>query len=159
MPMAQKQDIPMGMDDPVSYGEPLVQVVSEEVAKGDYLKQLAFNEEPVTVYISENSRSELPETHVPCFVNGKGAEVLKDGKWISFGWLPIGVQLVLKRKYVEVLARSRADLINTISDDATVEKPRNFINRKTHDNYPMSIIHDANPRGHDWLRAVRANHA
>jgi len=158
MPMSQKEDISMEFDKPLSHGEPLVHKASENV-KSQYLEQLAFMEEPVTIMISENSRSDFPETHVSCHVNGKGAEVLMDGKWVEFGWLPIGPQLVVKRKYVEVLARSRSDAISTKVEGEDSEHPRNMTSRKTRENYPLSIIYDANPRGLQWLAAVRFNHA
>jgi len=160
MPMADKGDIDMSLDKELSHGEPQVHIASEQIAKDDYYAQLAFMEEPVTVSIEENSgNTKSPETHVPAFVNGKGAEVLINGKWHEFGWLPIGPQLVIKRKYVEVLARSRSTSIETIHDDATVKVPRNDVRRTNRANYPLTIIYDANPRGHAWVSAVRANHA
>lgn len=160
-----KKDVVMGMPSAsenvvLDHAEPLELVTTEMVSK-DYLAQLAFMEEPVTVSISDNSGTKHPATHVPCFVNGKGAEILLNGKWVEFknGYIPIGPQLVMKRKYVEILVRSRSDLIETDADDANVEHPENRIIRRNRDNYPLSIIHDANPRGHQWLQAVRYNHA
>ena len=159
MPMSDAGNIDLSLGQQVSHGEPLVHIASETLAQGDFLAQLAFMEEPVTVCIEENSGNDFPETHVPVYVNGKGAEVLLDGRWTEFGWLPIGPQLVTKRKYVEVLARSRSTTIKTVVEDATVPMPRNEVSRKNRANYPLTILHDANPRGRDWLAAVRINHA
>jgi len=158
-PMADKADIDMSLGKELSHGEPQIHIASETMDNGHF-DQLAFMEEPVTISIEENSgNNQNPETHVPVFVNGKGAEVLVDGKWIDFGWLPIGMQLVVKRKYVEVLARSRSTSIATVHDDATVRMPRNDVRRTNRANYPLTIIHDSNPRGRDWIAAVRVNHA
>ncbi len=159
MEMTQKDDLDLSLDKALVHGESFIHVVDEKLPNADYMEQLAFMEEPVTVRIEENSRSDYPETHVPVLVNGKGAEVLQNGKWLSVGWLPIGVMLTTKRKYVEVLARSRSDAIKTVHDDATVERPRNTETRRTSSNYPLSVMEDRNPRGHQWLSNIMLGHA
>jgi hypothetical protein len=157
MPITHKEDI--DLDAPISHGESLVHIAGESLPNQDYLDELAFMEEPVTVLIEENSRSDFPETHVACQVNGKEAEVFANGHWMAIGWLPIGVPLVTKRKYVEVLARSRSDSIKTVHDDATVERPRNTLTRRSSYNYPLSVLEDVNPRGRQWLSNIMARHA
>jgi hypothetical protein len=157
MPVGQKADI--DLDSPIIHGEALGNISGDtELSKG-YLADLAFMEEPVTILIQDNSgNSQCPETHVPVAVNGKDAEVLQNGRWMAIGWLPIGVELTTKRKYVEVLARSKSDAVNTNHDDATVERPRNMINRRTSQNYPLSVLHDGNPRGREWLSRIMMGH-
>ena len=122
----------------------------------DYLEALAFNEEPVTISIEENSRSDFPETYVPVGVQGHGAEVFVNGEWITVGWLPIGPVITTKRKYLEVLIRSKSDHIRTQHDDASVAVPRNTLNRRTSGNYPVTIIEDSNPKGREWAARIRA---
>ena len=156
--LAQKDDLDLGMDKPVVHGEALASVAGDVNQQSDYLAALQFMEEPVTIVIEENTRSELPETHVPVAVNGKGAEVWINGQWIEAGWLPIGQELTTKRKYVEVLLRSKSDTINTDHDDATVERPRNMVKRRTSAQYPVSVLHDANPKGREWMSRVRMSH-
>lgn len=156
--LAQKDDIDIGLDKAIVHGEALASVAGDVNHQADYLAALNFMEEPVTILIEENTRSELPESHVPVGVNGKGAEVLIDGKWVEAGWLPIGRELTTKRKYVEVLLRSKADTINTDHDDATVERPRNMVKRRTAAQYPVSVLHDANPKSREWQARVRMSH-
>jgi hypothetical protein len=156
MNIAQKDDI--NIDGDIARGESMVDVVGEKALNSSRLAELAFMEEPVTIRIEENSRSENPETHVATYVQGRGSEVLNDGKWLELGWLPIGVPLITKRKYVEVLARAKTDTIKTQHDDATVERPRNTVQRRTSSNYPISIIQDNNPRGHEWLSRIMMGH-
>lgn len=157
MPISYKDDI--DLNKPIVHGESLIHIAGDALPNKAYLDELSFMEEPVTVRIEENSRSDFPETHVPVFVQGKEAEVLQNGKWIPIGWLPIGVPLTTKRKYVEVLARSRSDSIKTVHDDATVERPRNTLNRRSSSNYPLSVMEDKNPRGHQWLSNIMLGHA
>src|SRR5674476_114295 len=138
MPIGQKPSVDLG--DLVNFvrNKPLADL-GEKPLLPDYLKALAFNEEPVTISIEENSRSDFPETYVPVQVAGHGAEIFANGQWITIGWLPIGQVITVKRKYLEVLIRAKSDNIRTAHDDATVEKPKNLLNRRTSGNYPVTI--------------------
>lgn len=155
--VGQQSDI--DITDSVQHGESIA-LVTEDVNKNQaYLDQLKFNEEPVTILIADNSRStDTPETHVPVAVNGRGAEVLMNGKWVEMCWLPINQELTTKRKYVEVIVRSKSDTIGTKHDDATVERPRNMIERRTSAKYPISILQDDNPKSREWYTRLMANH-
>jgi hypothetical protein len=114
-----------------------------------YLASLAFAEEPVTIRI-ERSAEKFSPMVVDAWVNGKGAEAFINGKWIECGFLPVGIPVITKRKYVEVLARSKVDTVNT-----NVVKHENhednIIDRTTHSKVPFTIIKDANPVGTEWL--------
>lgn len=151
--LGQKADI--DLDSPIVHGESLANIAGDVSQAKQYIDALAFNEEPVTILIEENSRSDFPETHVSVQVNGKPAEVLQNGQWLPIGWLPVGIEITTKRKFVEVLARSKTDGIKTVHDEATIERPRNTINRRTSANYPMSILEDRNPKGREWLSRIR----
>lgn len=158
MPMAQPSPIDLSFDKPLVHGEDIPNIAHDNKLFDAHAQEIAFMEEPVTIQINENSSADFPETHVPAYVNGKGAEVLSAGKWLEIGWLPIGPVLTVKRKYVEVLARSKAIIINTKHDDTNVERPRNWVDRRVKASYPMSIIKDDNPRGHEWLSRVLMSH-
>lgn len=156
MPLTQKSDI--DLDLPVQHGESLINVAGENALNDDYQRELAFMEEPVTIRIEENSRSDFPETHVPVQVNGRGAEVMMNGKWTELTWVPINMVVTMKRKFVEVLARSKSESIKTQHDDANVERPRNLVQRRSSSNYPLSILRDDNPRGMEWLQRIMLSH-
>jgi len=157
--VAQKSDIDLSLDSSIVHGESMVLVADDVNKNQDYYDQLKFNEEPVTILVAENSYgSDMPETHVPVSVNGKGAEILVNGKWIEVTWLPVNQELTTKRKYVENLVRSKSDTIRTKHDDATVEKPRNTISRTTSAKYPISILCDENPKSREWYSRLMANH-
>jgi hypothetical protein len=154
MPINQPSSIDLSFDKPVEHGENIPNIAHDNNLFDAHAAELAFMEEPVTIQINENSSADFPETHVPSYVQGKGAEVLQNGRWMEIGWLPIGPVLTTKRKYVEVLARSKSILVNTRHDDANVERPRNWVDRRVKACYPMSIINDDNPRGHEWIARV-----
>lgn len=156
MPIGQKADI--DLNDEIQHGESLIEAAPDITKDEEYQAALAFMEEPITVRIEENSRSDFPETHVPCAVNGKGAEVWMNGQWVAMTWLPVNVPLTTKRKYVEVLARAKSDSIRTKHDDATVDRPQNKVERRSSSNYPLSIIEDRNPKGHEWLSRIMMGH-
>jgi hypothetical protein len=154
MQLAQKGDVDLSLDSTIIHGEGLPNLTND----AELVQDLAFMEEPVTLRISASSGNKgIPETHVYVAVQGRGAEVMLNGKWCEITWLPIDVNLTTKRKYVEVLARANPESITTIHDDATVERPRNLYQRRPSAAYPMSIIQDTS-RGAEWLSRIVMGH-
>jgi hypothetical protein len=129
------------------------------MAKKDYYEQLAFNEEPVTILIHRSGEKNAGHSTDLVAVNNIKAEVLfeKNG-WVQVGWLPRGVQLTTKRKYVERLAEAKVDDITTRSGKVGDERPENIIDRSTRAVNAFSIIYDANPRGIEWRERLFAQH-
>lgn len=130
----------------------VIEPVSAEVLNKEYMEALAFDREPIEILIARS-----PEKHaaltIPCWVNGKGAEVLTNGKWVEFGWLPTGIPVVTRRMYAEVVARSKVTTIRTADPDADIrEREQNLIQRDTNARNGMTLIQDSNPKGHEWLR-------
>lgn len=132
----------LGGDVLVHEAEPIVLLESSDVSK-DYLKELAFMEEWVTIRLERTGEKNA-------------------AKWVQFGvngvikWLQPGVPVRVQRKYVEVLARSVPYDVETEVEDATVAYPRNEIVRNARAKYPFSVIEDKNPRGAEWLTKVMA---
>lgn len=120
----------------------------------EYVAELAFNEEPMTIRIERSSEKFSPKV-VDCWVQGRGAELFVNGKWMVCGWLPVGQPIITRRKYVEVLARAKPDAVTTevIRKD---ESEENNLVRYTSSKYPFSVIRDDNPRGYSWLVQVLA---
>lgn len=125
----------------------------EDVLKADYAAALAFNEEPITIRIERSAEKFAPSV-VDCWCNGKGAEVLIGGRWVETAYLPVGVPVTTKRKYVEILARSKIDSVNTKIEDRESEKPRNLVERFTSSKSPFSVLEDKNPKGAAWLTSL-----
>lgn len=148
----------LDLDAGANRAESLINIAGDLTHEQEYIAALAFMEELVTLRINTASQhSKHPETHVPVQVNGKSAEVLIKGKWLPIGWLPIGQELTIKRKCVEVLARSNPEDIATEHDGADVEKPRNVVKRTTTQKYPLSIIKDSQ-QGHEWMTRLLHNY-
>lgn len=127
-------------------------VLASDHLTTDYAKLLAFMEEPVTIRIEKSSEKHAP-TVVDCWVNGRGAEVLINGQWISLGYLPVAREVTTKRKYIEVLARSKVDNITT-EVEQTPDSERNLVNIGTSSKAPFSVLEDRNPAGRAWLTGL-----
>lgn len=119
----------------------------------DYLDELEFQEEPVTIILNPSAEKNAP-TAFPVWVNGKGAEVFQNNQWMEIGYLPVGRPLTIKRKYIEVIIRAKLDAVTTQHDDATVERPHNRINRSTSAVHSYSILEDKNPKGRAWAQEM-----
>lgn len=137
--------------DPSKYEGEIVLV--DKPLNKDFLDELAFQEEPVLIILNPSSEKNAP-TAFPVWVNGKGAEVFQNGKWMEIGYLPVGRPLTIKRKYVEVIIRAKLDSVTTLHDDATVERPHNRINRATSAVHSYSILEDTNPKGRAWAQEM-----
>lgn len=132
-------------------------VVLTEKTKGpspEYLAELAFNEEPVTIRI-EPSSDKNAATAFPVWVNGKGAEVFQNNRWDEIGYLPVGRVLIVKRKVLEVIIRAKVDTVHTKVQEMDSERPNNVIQRFTSPVHSFSIIEDRNPRGAAWVTELR----
>ena len=129
-------------------------ILAEHDTSLDYLSELAFNEEPVTIRL-EPTAEKHASRWIPCWVNGKGAEVLINGSWVEFGYLPVAQALTLKRKYVEVLLRSKRDTIQTSVIERDNENPENMIDRATTSTALFSVLEDRNPKGASWATELR----
>lgn len=125
----------------------------------EYLSDLAFMEEPIQILIEPSDEENAPLV-VDCWVNGKGAEVLDTltGKFMEINCLPIGSPITTKRKYVEVLARSREERVSTQETNPRPGsgedgwKLRRNMRRKA----VFSVLSDPNPAGRAWLTRLMA---
>lgn len=155
LPIGQAEAIDMSAEGPIERGEIVTPI--DGPLDMDQVEQLAFAEEAVTILINPSSEKN-PARTVDCWVQGKGAEVLRNGKWSEFGWLPVGIPVTTKRKYVEVLARAKLDNVTTDVGKANVDDPHNLIVRNTYLRAQFSVIHDSNKRGlgHEWLMRLMA---
>lgn len=134
----------------------VIEPVSAEVLNKQYMDALAFDREPVEILIGQSTEKHAPIV-VDCWVNGKPAEVFVNGKWHAFGCLPMGINVITRRMYVEVLARSKITNVQTPSiEDDVSEQLRNQPRKNTSLKTNFSIIRDPNPKGGEWLRRVMA---
>lgn len=129
-------------------------ILTERTHNQDYLDELAFMEEPVTIRL-EPSAEKNAAGAFPLWVNGKPAEVYQNGRWDEIGYLPVGVVLVTKRKYLEVIIRAKVDTVHTQVQNMDSERPNNVVQRFTSPVHSFSILEDRNPRGTAWVQELR----
>jgi hypothetical protein len=151
-PIDQKGAIDMDAEQ-IERGGVIEHATAEDIAENGRIAELAFQEEPVTIFIHPSSEKNPPLV-VQLWVGGKGAEFFANGRWMEANCLPVNMPIITKRKYVEALAMAKMDTINTDVGDATVEHPHNRLTRSTSASHVFSIIEDKNPRGAEWLRRI-----
>lgn len=135
MPATGKVLIP---DDP----EILTTEAMAAAGANDYLAQLAFMEEKVMVTVHESTnKNDDPMPMVA--VNGVNQYFVR------------GQNQLVKRKFVEVLARAKPEAVMTdVQVQGLGAEPINRVLRNRAHKFPFSVIEDRNPRGGAWLSAL-----
>lgn len=128
----------------------IVEADASILADKEQAELLAMAEDPVTIVIMPSGDQNAP-AYYPVWVNGKGAEALIQGKWLPITYVPVGVNITLKRKYVEVLGRAKVNNVKTHHDEANVPMPRNEVRVTTTAVCSFQVVEDRNPRGVAWL--------
>lgn len=108
----------------------------------DYLAQLAFMEEKVTVVVHETTnKNDDPLPMVA--VNGVNQYFVR------------GQNQMVKRKFIEVLARAKPEAVSTdVEVRRAGDEPINRVLRRRGHKFPFSVVQDGNPRGAAWLSAL-----
>lgn len=120
----------------------------------DLFDELAFMEEPVLIRL-EPSSDPNAATMIPIWVNGKGCEVLINGRWVEFTYLPVGEVVTVKRKYLNVLIAAKQEKVTTHFGKPGEENPKNTVKRFTSAYQTFQVIEDKSPRGMAWLTEMR----
>lgn len=150
-PEINPDQIPTGTrpDIDMSTAEDMLNRPQEEILlvdkppKQEYAEALAFAEEQVLIRL-ERTGSKYQPAIVDFGVNGEKA------------WVQVGKPQKVKRKFLEVILRSQPFNVSTEHDGTTVERPRNLIARHQSSRHPVSILHDPNPRGAEWVQRIAA---
>lgn len=141
-------------DADVGNRKPEIISVGNVLPSADYQAELAMGEEWIQIRLEESMDPEAAK-FVFCSCNGEQAEIRSEehGPTIRMKHVPVGLDLWIKRKYVEVLASAKIENIQTrgmrVGDDA-----RNVFQRRTSQYQTMSILHDPNPRGRERMRDI-----
>ncbi len=131
--------------EPAEFGDP---GPIEKVAESDFVKEAqldAFMNEIVTVIVHQDQSDNSVENPCPN-VNGLNQPFIR------------GKEQNVKRKYVEALARCRVTKYETKVPDASKPENIQMIERSALV-YPFSVLHDPNPIGREWLKAILAQPA
>jgi hypothetical protein len=139
----QKRDIKLDLNTDLTQVRQNEDIIVEGMVNKDYLDELAFMEEKVTIRLERTSEKNAP-AFIDVGVNGRTE------------WLEKGKPITIARKYVDVLARCKSDFIETIAPNAESGEIVNRLARNTTAKHPFTVIQDPNPRGYDWLTGVLA---
>ena len=128
-------------------------------ADPDYIAELAFMDEPVTIMLHPSSQENAPQ-HYPFWCNGRGAEVFQAGQWMTVTYLPVGQPLIIRRKILEIIARNkittvRSGHLDAERDGVLSESRFNRLDRSTVAVCAFDLIEDRNPKGRAWLMEQR----
>lgn len=129
-------------------------VLTERTHDQDYLDELAFMQEPVTIRLEPSTEKNAAGAY-PVWCNGKPAEVFQNGRWDEIGYLPVGRVLTVRRSILEIIIRAKIDTIQTQIIGQDSERPNNVVSRFTSPVHSFSIIEDRNPRGPAWVQELR----
>ena len=119
-----------------------IQIIPNEKTMADKAAMAAFMEEPVKILVHDSADPNA-EPVVELNVNGVNQFVFR------------GREQIVKRKFVEVLARARRVATKTqtgIQGDRVV----NRVTQHSAVRFPFSVIEDRNPKGTPWLRELMA---
>ncbi len=147
--IAVDQRAPVSADEAHDRGEIVLVDGKKMHLSRDYLDELAFMEEEVTMRLQPSTEKNAAQT-MPVWVNGRGAEVKINGRFVPMIYLPTGVTFTTKRKYVEPIIRAKVDRVQTETTQWNGERqPENKVASFTAPLHSYSIIGDS-PKGHEW---------
>jgi hypothetical protein len=143
IPLTQPTSIEMPVNGKLAVQEPEKIAVLDKPLENDYLDALKFNEEIIEIMLQPSSEENAAMV-VDVYVNGEAR------------WIPVGPVVPLKRKFVEVLMRSKPVSIQTDheSRDSGAKVINNKIIRNARAKYPLSIMNDPNPKGREWVNRI-----
>jgi hypothetical protein len=148
-----KIEQPPPIDDTRNYAGDIV--TGEKIGGNDYLDELAFMAEPVTIRLEPSSERNAANVF-PVWVNGKPAEVLQNGRWLEIMYLPVGQVITVRRSVLEIIARAKTEDIRTeYNEREDPDRPSNRITRHPRAVHSFSVIEDKNPKGPAWLAEMR----
>jgi len=110
----------------------------EKPLHDDYMKELAFMEEPVTIIVHETTDDNEPNpVQVGC-----------NGKFVAFFR---GQPTTVKRKFVDCLIVKKTTVATPEITNGAGERTFTIKSRSAL-KYPFQIVEDKNPKGVEWLR-------
>lgn len=148
-PLAQPGVVTFDEDNNQETTDSVIAVHSDMVGFNEKAERLAFMEELVQVMIHEDQNAnDDPQPYVFLSVNGEGPMPNK------VPWVPRGVPINIKRKFVERLARAKRETVKSV--EKVNAQGERYIEYPKHASlqYPFSVLRDDNPRGATWLTQV-----
>ncbi len=130
-------------------------IVCEEELKKKQADDIAFGEEPVMIRLAE-ATEEFGAESIPCWNQGKGAEIFDPPtrRWYVVTGIQRGVPVITRRKYAEIIIRSKIMEVRTKIIQSPGKDPVNDWTRRTVQKYPYEILRDNSPRAQQWRESM-----
>lgn len=151
----QPSDVHLGLGEtPFVRPDPVELAVAETPLVPSQAEGLAFNEEPVMIMVNPSDNPDAA-LYIEAWVNGKGVERFLEGLgWAEVRFIPVGEEVIVKRKYLEVWLRSKTMGVHTPQEVADGQEPTNPLRRTFSRTHSISILEDKNPKGREWARQM-----
>ena len=133
--------------------DPELVLVAPDLVDTEYANELAFMADWVTIRLEPSGAENAPDT-VSCWINGRGAEILVNGRPVIWTHLPVGPEITVRRSTVEIIARSKTMRVETDKTPELAAQLKNTIIRRVSQTQPFSIVHDPSPRGRAWAQEM-----
>jgi hypothetical protein len=144
MPLAQPSPILMPDTGFLNRESEVIVPADATALNKEYADALKFNEDVLEILLEPSSEENAP-TVIDTTVNGETV------------WIPVGQNVRIERKFVEVLMRSKPVSIATSHEDIGAKIINNKVLRTLRSKFPMSILFDpAQGKGVEWMRRIRA---
>lgn len=122
-------------------GGSIIEPVSANDFTKDALELEAFMQEPIKIMIHPSTVDGELDVQTPA-VNGINQPIIR------------GAEIMVKRKYVEALARCRLTKYEQVIDP--LDRSNIQMRERTVIAYPFSILEDRNPKGGPWIKGIMA---
>ena len=132
--------------DTMSAGQPEIEVIegNSDAELRRIMADESFMNEIVTIRVATTTDKNAPPMAMPA-VNGVNQPIFR------------GVPTMVKRKYVEALARARETTYQQVADPASPDKITMVPNTVL--SFPFEVLQDQNPKGRAWLEKIMAEPA
>jgi hypothetical protein len=129
--------------------EPEIITADPGLMNKDYGDELSFMADWLTIRLEPSGAENAPDSFA-CWVNGRGAECLVNGRPMIVTHLPVGPEITVRRSVVEIIARSKTMRVNTEHTGEPFRQLQNKTSKHVSQTQPFSIVHDPSPRGRAW---------
>lgn len=142
IPLRQAPPIDLSVGAKLDHDEFTLETVNGAV-NTNVFDELKFMEDLLELMIHP-SATENPAQSVFISVNGEKVDA------------PVGVSIILKRKFVEVLARSRTERLRTVVEELGLERSNKLASNITN-RHAFQILKDpAGVKGREWIQRALA---
>lgn len=121
-----------------------IEPVTDMAHFDEHAAREAFYNEPVTIFLYEGQANDVP--FVQMNINGESPLPGSD-------YLVRGKEHTVKRKFVEVLANMRP-VTYTQPYKGSNSDLENYYKPNVAVRFPFSVVHDANPKGVNWIKGL-----